>query len=151
MRVGQNPAGDDGSTLGHISVIAYYFLQLSQRSRDHNDRRPPHPLLGHFAMTPPMNRGPCDVPPKARDSFGRCAQLGRPTDSHSFDGDNAGIGSDGEKGNPREGGKKDEGGGNFAFERNGGNYGGELRCNIREAGHAAAARKRYGSQEGGCA
>ena len=90
-------------------------------------------------------------PQKARDSFGRCAQLGRPaTDSHSFDGDNAGIGSDGEKGNPREGGKKD-GGGNFAFERNGGNYGGELRCNIREAGHAATARKRYGSQEGGCA
>ena len=42
-------------------------------------------------------------------------------------------------------------GGDFAFERNGGNYGGELRCNIREAGHAATARKRYGSQEGGCA
>ena len=120
MRVGQNPAGDDGSTLGHISVIAYYFLQLSQRSRDHNDRRPPHPLLGHFAMTPPMNRGPCDdVPPKAHDSFGRCAQLGRPTDSHSFDGDNAGIGSDGEKGNPREGGKKDEGGGTLHLKGTG--------------------------------
>ena len=53
-----------------------------------------------------------------------------PTDSHSFDGDNAGIGSDGEKGE-----RKRREGGNFAFERNGGNYGGVLRCNIREAGH----------------
>lgn len=54
------------------------------------------------------------------------------------------------KGKGREERKRREGG-NFAFERNGGNYGGELRCNIREAGHAATARKRYGSQEGGCA
>ena len=36
---------------------------------------------------------------------------GRPTDSHSFDGDNAGIGSDGERERESKGGRKERRGG----------------------------------------